>query len=104
MDTRRILEPRTCGIALTLLATLALGLAWAPPPAAPAAPEGGCGHDQRLDLADDSLENAFALISASQNPGVVPPFGGHDQAALRAIQRARQEVAQAIAYAEQSCR
>jgi hypothetical protein len=89
------------GLALALAASLALGLAWVAPPSAAG---GGCGHDPRLDLADDSLENAFALIAAAQNPGVVPPFAGHDLLALRAIQRAREEVALAIAYAEQSCR
>jgi hypothetical protein len=103
MDIRQTLRPRTprIGIALALLAGLALGVARGSPPAASG---GGCGHDPRLDDADDALLKASVLIAISQNPGVVPPFGGHDELALRAIQRARDEVAMAIAYSEQSCR
>ena len=64
---------------------------------------GGCGHDQNLEDADNALEKAFVLIQTSQNPGIDPPFDGHDLKALRAINRAREELAAAIAFAETSC-
>lgn len=64
---------------------------------------GGCGHDARLDAAEQNLEKASVLIQAAENPGIVPPFGGHDVRALRAIAYARAAVQDAIDYAENSC-
>jgi hypothetical protein len=95
----RFIAPRCSRIGLALVAGLALGRAWASP-----APSGGCGHDPKLDQADDHLVKAFALVSAAENPFGTPPFGGHDERAMRLIQRARVEVALAIEYSEQSCR
>jgi len=90
-------------LALTLGAAL-LGLLGGSLLHAAPLPGGGCGHDPRLDAAQANLVKAEALIAASSNPGVVPPFGGHDVRARRAIQLAQHELAAAVLYAENSCR
>lgn len=61
------------------------------------------GADHRLDLADDAVENAIGLIKASKNPLAKDPdlpFGGHDARAVAQLQRARQEIAGAKAFAD----
>lgn len=56
--------------------------------------------DQRLSDADAALEKAIALIKASSNPGVEPPFGGYDDRAKMHARKARKNIAKAIAYAD----
>lgn len=56
--------------------------------------------DQRLSDADAALEKAIALIKASSNPGVEPPFGGFDDRARMHARKARKNIAKAIAYAD----
>lgn len=56
--------------------------------------------DQRLYDADAALEKAIALVKAAENPGVVPPFQNHDKKAVKFIEKAREEIALAIAYAD----
>lgn len=101
------LRVRQLALALGTAAVLFLGAAWispaAPAAAAPPALGCGCGHDQLLSDADNSLLKAFEQIKNSQNPGVNPPFDGHDLIALRAINRAREELAKAIDFSENSC-
>jgi hypothetical protein len=59
--------------------------------------------DSRLDLADDNVEKAILLLQASQNPNAKNPdraFGGHRTKALSLLERARQEITAAKAYAD----
>jgi hypothetical protein len=59
--------------------------------------------DARLDLADDAIEKAIALVDASQNPNAQNldrPFGGHDEKAMKLLEAAREEIAKAKAYAD----
>ncbi|MGH7570363.1 MAG: hypothetical protein ACREMK_00780 [Gemmatimonadota bacterium] len=59
--------------------------------------------DTRLDLADDSVEKAVALLLASQSPIALKPdrpFGGHRTKAVSLLERAREEIAAAKAYAD----
>jgi hypothetical protein len=59
--------------------------------------------DSRLDLADDHIEKAIALVNASQNPNAKDPdrpFGGHDEKAMKLLEAAREEIAKAKAYAD----
>lgn len=56
--------------------------------------------DQRLTDADGNLEKAIALLQAAENPGVEPPFGGHDKKAISHAKKARKHIAEAIAYAD----
>jgi hypothetical protein len=59
--------------------------------------------DSRLDLADDHIEKAIALVNASQNPNAKDPdrpFGGHDDKAIKLLEAAREEIAKAKAYAD----
>jgi hypothetical protein len=59
--------------------------------------------DQRLDLADDSVENAIALLKAAQNPNAKNPkvpFGGHRAAAIKALETARKQIAKAKQFAD----
>lgn len=59
--------------------------------------------DQRLDLADDSVENAIALLKAAQNPSAKNPkvpFGGHRAAAIKHLEHARKQIAKAKAFAD----
>ena len=76
-------------IAVTLAAAVPIGIALA--------------ADSRLDLADDHIEKAIALVNASQNPNAQNPdrpFGGHDDKALKLLEAAREEIAKAKAYAD----
>ena len=75
--------------AATLAAALPIGVALA--------------ADSRLDLADDHIEKAIALVEASQNPNAKDPnrpFGNHDARAVRLLEAARAEIAAAKAYAD----
>jgi hypothetical protein len=101
MNSLRSLDRRLprLAVGLATLAILVSTAAWIAPPAL----GGGCGHDPRLDEADQALQKAYELINAAQNPGVDPPFGNHDQAALRLITAARNQVSLAIVFAESSC-
>jgi hypothetical protein len=59
--------------------------------------------DARLDLADDHIEKAIALVDNSKNPNAQNPdrpFGGHDEKALKLLEAAREEIARAKAYAD----
>jgi hypothetical protein len=59
--------------------------------------------DARLDLADDHIEKAIALVNNSQNPNAKDPdrpFGGHDTKAMRLLEAAREQIAAAKAYAD----
>lgn len=59
--------------------------------------------DGRFDLADAHVEKAIALVKAAQNPTAKDPkrpFGGHDTKAVSHLERARQEIAAAKAYAD----
>ena len=59
--------------------------------------------DSRLDLADDHIEKAIALVDNSKNPNAKDPgrpFGGHDDKAIKLLQAAREEIAEAQAYAD----
>jgi hypothetical protein len=59
--------------------------------------------DSRLDLADDHIEKAIALVKASQNPNAKNPdrpFGGHDDKAIKLLEAAREEIAKAKADAD----
>ena len=59
--------------------------------------------DARLDLADDHVEKAIALVNAAQNPNAKDPdrpFGGHDTKAVRLLDAAREQIAAAKAYAD----
>lgn len=59
--------------------------------------------DSRLDLADDHIEKAIALVNASQNPNAQNPdrpFGGHDEKAIKLLEAAHEEIAKAKAYAD----
>ncbi|MEZ4227187.1 MAG: hypothetical protein R3B13_39980 [Polyangiaceae bacterium] len=56
--------------------------------------------DARLDQADANVEKAIALLEASQNEGVKPPFGGHRLKAVIHLKAARKEIAKAKAYAD----
>ncbi len=59
--------------------------------------------DSRLDLGDDHIEKAIALVEASQNPNAKDPdrpFGNHDVKAVRLLEAARVEIAAAKAYAD----
>lgn len=63
------------------------------------------GHDQRLDIARSEIVGAIVLVDVSQNPSAKDPdrpFGGHDEKAIRALEKALEEIDAAIAYAEQS--
>jgi hypothetical protein len=76
-------------IAATLAAAVPIGMALA--------------ADSRLDLADDHIEKAIALVNASQNPNAKDPdrpFGGHDDKAMKLLEAAREEIAKAKAYAD----
>jgi hypothetical protein len=100
----RIVRPLTLAVAAAVV--FVLGVAWASPAQsadAIAGVVGGCGHDQNLNDADNSLLKASEHVKVSQNPGIDPPFDGHDSAALRAINHAREEIAKAIAFSENSC-
>src|SRR5688572_30266993 len=75
--------------AVTLAAAVPIGIALA--------------ADSRLDLADDHIEKAIALVANSQNPNAKDPdrpFGGHDDKALKLLEAAREEIAEAKAYAD----
>ena len=59
--------------------------------------------DQRLDLADDSVENAIALLKAAQNPNAKHPkvpFGGHRAAAVKLLEQARKQIEKSKKYAD----
>jgi hypothetical protein len=59
--------------------------------------------DTRLDLADDHVEKAIALLKAAQNPNAKnprQPFGEHRDQAVRELEKARRDIAQAKAYAD----
>jgi hypothetical protein len=51
--------------------------------------------DPRLDLANDALVKARALVAAAADPGSKKPFGGHADRAIAAIDRAIQEIQRA---------
>ena len=55
---------------------------------------------QRLYDADTAIVKAIALLKAAENPGVDPPFGGHDKKAIKRAKKARKHIAEAIAYAD----
>lgn len=62
-------------------------------------------QDPRLDLADANVEKAIALLKAAQNPvakNPARPFGGHRTKAIALLERAREEIAAAKAFAAQS--
>jgi hypothetical protein len=54
----------------------------------------------RIDDAADSVTKAIALLQAAENPGVVPPWGGHRKKALRHLNLAQQEIAACRAWFE----
>ena len=59
--------------------------------------------DGRFDLADANLEKAILLLLAAQNPAARKPdrpFGGHRTKAVKLLERAREEIAAAKAYAD----
>lgn len=56
--------------------------------------------DQRLADADSNCEKAIALLQAAENPGVKPPFGGHRDAAIGHLKKARAQIAKAQKYAD----
>jgi hypothetical protein len=59
--------------------------------------------DARLDLADDHIERAIALVNNAKNPNAKDPdrpFGGHDTKAMRLLEAAREQIAAAKAYAD----
>ncbi|MGH7564163.1 MAG: hypothetical protein ACREK5_07050 [Gemmatimonadota bacterium] len=59
--------------------------------------------DARLDLADASLEKGIVLLLESQNPVTSKPdrpFGGHRTKAVSLLEKAREEIAAAKAYAD----
>ena len=76
-------------IAVTLAAAVPIGIALA--------------ADSRLDLADDHIEKAIALVNASQKPNAKDPdrpFGGQDDKAMKLLEAAREEIAKAKAFAD----
>jgi hypothetical protein len=56
--------------------------------------------DPRLDQANDNIVKAIALLRAAENPGVRPPFGGHRERAIDALERAQKEIERAKRYAD----
>lgn len=58
------------------------------------------GQISRIDSADDNITKAIALLQAAENPGVVPPWGGHRKKALRYLNLAQREVAACRAWFE----
>lgn len=56
--------------------------------------------DQRLDDADAAVVKAIALLEAAENPGVVPPFGGHRKKAIDHLKKGRLEIAKSKAWAD----
>lgn len=56
--------------------------------------------DTRLDSAVDNLVKARALLQASENPGVDPPFGYFRQNAVLWINLAMKDIERAKAYAD----
>lgn len=110
MAIRLSLVWRTLAGAGLLLATAGCSEA----PSAPAARAARIGarfdeitpfYDTRLSDADAAVEKAIVLIQAAQNPGAKnpdKPFGGHDTKAISYLQKAREEIAAAEAYADQT--
>lgn len=75
------------------------------PTASPGEPDRqvAAAADGRLDLADASVEKAIALLLVSQNPNAKKPdkpFSGHRTKAVSLLERAREEIAAAKAYAD----
>jgi hypothetical protein len=56
--------------------------------------------DARLDQAKDNITKAIALLKAAENPNVKPPFGGHRERAIDALERAQREIDAAKRYAD----
>lgn len=59
-------------------------------------------QDARLALADAAVEKAIGLLKLAENPTAKnpdKPFGGHRDKAVSNLERARQEIAAAQAYA-----
>jgi hypothetical protein len=56
--------------------------------------------DPRFDQANDNITKAIALLKAAENPGVRPPFGGHREKAIDALERAQKEIEKAKRYAD----
>ena len=56
--------------------------------------------DPRFDQANDNIVKAIALLRAAENPGVRPPFGGHRERAIDALERAQKEIEKAKRYAD----
>jgi hypothetical protein len=56
--------------------------------------------DPRLDQANDNVTKAIALLRAAENPGVRPPFGGHRERAIDALEKAQREIEKAKRYAD----
>ena len=110
MAIRLSLVCRGLAGAMLVLAATACGEA----PSAPAVRAVGVGarleevtpfFDTRLSDADAAVEKAIVLIQAAQNPGAKnpdKPFGGHDTKAIFYLERAREEIAAAEAYADQT--
>ncbi len=56
--------------------------------------------DPRFDQANDNIIKAIALLKAAENPGVMPPFGGHRERAIDKLQDAQREIERAKRYAD----
>ena len=56
--------------------------------------------DSRLDEADAAVQKAIGLLEAAQNPGVLPPFGGHREKAIKDLKQARVQIQKSREYAD----
>lgn len=108
MSTRHLKARRrwsflTAGLVVGLALHSAATMSVRELPAAVAAVEHA--QDGRFALADAHIEKAIALLKAAQNPtakNAARPFGGHRTRAVASLERAREQIAAAQAYAVQS--